>query len=192
MNEADLAEYARMKGFYVEQIRAWRDACINAKGGIAKEAAPFWSYVAYFDGTDRTLMKQILLNVVMFVPIGFCLAALDRRPWQAAVIGFALSAAIEVTQLILCLGLFEFDDMIHNTVGTMIGVWTYRAGNRALEKMRRRKDPSTALRSAQDDRNSLRRCGATLPAGHRPSEREPGARREGTGEDSSTRFARSG
>ena len=39
MNEADLAEYARKKGLYVEQIKAWRDACINANGGIAKEAA---------------------------------------------------------------------------------------------------------------------------------------------------------
>ena len=34
-----LAEYARKKGLYVEQIKAWRDACMNANGGIAKEAA---------------------------------------------------------------------------------------------------------------------------------------------------------
>ena len=39
MNETDLAEYARSKGLFVEQIRAWRDACKNANGGIAKEAA---------------------------------------------------------------------------------------------------------------------------------------------------------
>lgn len=39
MNESDLAEYARKKGLYVEQIKAWRDACMNANGGVAKEAA---------------------------------------------------------------------------------------------------------------------------------------------------------
>ena len=39
LNESDLAEYARKKGLYVEQIKAWKDACINANGGIAKEAA---------------------------------------------------------------------------------------------------------------------------------------------------------
>ena len=39
MNESELAEYARKKGLYVEQIKAWRDACMNANGGIAKEAA---------------------------------------------------------------------------------------------------------------------------------------------------------
>ena len=39
MNETELAEYARKKGLYVEQIKAWKDACLNANGGIAKEAA---------------------------------------------------------------------------------------------------------------------------------------------------------
>ena len=39
MNETELAEYARKKGLYVEQIRSWKDACMNANGGVAKEAA---------------------------------------------------------------------------------------------------------------------------------------------------------
>ena len=33
MSETDLAEYARQKGLYVEQIAEWRDACIHANGG---------------------------------------------------------------------------------------------------------------------------------------------------------------
>ena len=39
MNETELAEYARKKGLYVEQIKDWKDACMNANGGIAKEAS---------------------------------------------------------------------------------------------------------------------------------------------------------
>ena len=39
LNETELAEDARKKGLYVEQIKAWKDACMNANGGIAKEAA---------------------------------------------------------------------------------------------------------------------------------------------------------
>lgn len=39
MNETELAEYARKKGLYVEQIKAWKDACMNANGGIVKEAS---------------------------------------------------------------------------------------------------------------------------------------------------------
>lgn len=38
MNETELAEYARKKGLYVEQIKSWKDACLNANGGVAKEA----------------------------------------------------------------------------------------------------------------------------------------------------------
>ena len=38
MSETDLAEYARQKGLYVEQIAEWRDACINANGGMARMA----------------------------------------------------------------------------------------------------------------------------------------------------------
>ena len=39
MNETELAEYARKKGLYIEQIKSWKDACLNANGGVAKEAA---------------------------------------------------------------------------------------------------------------------------------------------------------
>ena len=39
LNETELAEYARKKGLYVEQIKVWKDACLNANGGIAKDAA---------------------------------------------------------------------------------------------------------------------------------------------------------
>ena len=39
MNETELAEYCRSKGLFVEQIAAWRDACLQANGGVAKQSA---------------------------------------------------------------------------------------------------------------------------------------------------------
>lgn len=39
MSEAELAEYCRTKGLYVEQVHAWRDACMQANGGVAQEAS---------------------------------------------------------------------------------------------------------------------------------------------------------
>lgn len=39
MNEMERAEYCRSRGLFVEQIDAWRDACMQANGGIAKHAA---------------------------------------------------------------------------------------------------------------------------------------------------------
>lgn len=37
MNETELAEYARKKGLYVEQIKAWKDACMNANGRATRD-----------------------------------------------------------------------------------------------------------------------------------------------------------
>ena len=39
MNTIELAEYCRAKGLYVEQVVAWRDACMQANGGVAEEAS---------------------------------------------------------------------------------------------------------------------------------------------------------
>lgn len=38
------------------------------------------------------------------------------------VIGLLISGIIEVLQLVLCRGLFEWDDMIHNSFGCAVGV----------------------------------------------------------------------
>ena len=38
LNEAELAEYCRRKGFYVEQIEAWRKACLQANANSVAKA----------------------------------------------------------------------------------------------------------------------------------------------------------
>lgn len=59
MNENELAEYARQKGLYVEQIKAWKDACMNANGGIAKEAARLNKELKESEKQRRKLEKEI-------------------------------------------------------------------------------------------------------------------------------------
>lgn len=39
LSEIELSEYCRTKGLYVEQVEAWRDACMQANGGIAEQAS---------------------------------------------------------------------------------------------------------------------------------------------------------
>jgi transposase-like protein len=39
LSETELAEYCRKKGLYVEQVRSWRDNCLQANGGVAQELA---------------------------------------------------------------------------------------------------------------------------------------------------------
>ena len=84
------------------------------------ELLPFWSYRDYFNGTDPTLMKQILANVIMFIPIGVLLGR--RIGWKGLLVAAGLSIVIEVLQLVSQRGLCEFDDVIHNTIGALIGV----------------------------------------------------------------------
>jgi len=37
-SEIELAEYCRSKGLFAEQVKAWRDACMQANGGVAEQA----------------------------------------------------------------------------------------------------------------------------------------------------------
>lgn len=38
LNEAELAEYCRQKGLYVEQVASWRKACLQANASSAAQA----------------------------------------------------------------------------------------------------------------------------------------------------------
>lgn len=38
LSEIELSEYCRAKGLYVEQVEAWREACMQANGGVAEQA----------------------------------------------------------------------------------------------------------------------------------------------------------
>ena len=53
-----IAEYARKKGLYVEQIKAWKDACMNANGGVAKEASRLNRELKDFEKERRKLEKE--------------------------------------------------------------------------------------------------------------------------------------
>ena len=88
------------------------------------ELIPFWSWRKIFAKRDKELLLENLLNCILLFPAG-CLfpvvAGRSIRPKAAYAIGFAFSAVIEVSQLIFCRGLFEWDDMIHNGLGCMVG-----------------------------------------------------------------------
>ena len=59
MNETERAEYARKKGLYVEQIKAWKDTCMNANGGIAKEASRLNRELKDSEKERRKLEKEL-------------------------------------------------------------------------------------------------------------------------------------
>lgn len=83
---------------------------------------PFWSYEAIMNGR-KDLIKEHYLNVAVFIPLGIMLWVVLRQKklLRALVFGCAVSLLIEIMQLTLKRGLCEFDDVMHNTLGCMIG-----------------------------------------------------------------------
>lgn len=97
--------------------------CRTAPVSKRAEVMPFYNYADIWNGVDfkRTVM-EILLNVALFVPIGFLLGGMVRKGFvETCLIGCILSILIELLQLATRRGLCETNDVIHNTVGCMVG-----------------------------------------------------------------------
>lgn len=88
---------------------------------------PFWSY----DELYNKIIAQLILNVLLFIPIGFLLGALmnEIRWMQVIEMGCLLSVMIEILQLLTRRGVCNIDDVIHNTIGCAIGYGIYRLCN---------------------------------------------------------------
>ena len=88
------------------------------------ELVPVWSWRDILRYHDRQLLKENLLNCILLLPAGALLPLMMNREvkWQEALaFGVLVSATIETSQLITMRGLFEWDDMIHNGLGCMVG-----------------------------------------------------------------------
>ena len=59
MNETELAEYCRSKGLFAEQIEAWRDACLQANGGVAKQSAALQQELKTEKKRSKELEKEL-------------------------------------------------------------------------------------------------------------------------------------
>ena len=88
------------------------------------ELVPFWSWRDIIRYHDWTLLKENLLNCILLLPAGVLLPVIANHKikwYHALLVGILVSAIIEFSQLIFMRGLFEWDDMIHNGLGCMIG-----------------------------------------------------------------------
>ena len=94
------------------------ETIIGRKTGVGRvELVPFWSY------SHPELRMEIVLNYILFIPLGLLLYLCSGEKFGLRVViaGLLLSVSIEIVQLVFRIGLFEFDDMIGNTVGCLIG-----------------------------------------------------------------------
>ena len=68
--------------------------------------------------------REVLLNVVLYVPLGYLLPFVSkkmRRPSLIILAGFLCSLATELGQFYTKLGYFTTDDLVCNTLGALIG-----------------------------------------------------------------------
>lgn len=131
------------------------DKALKGRGKERKAMLPgalFWLYVSvmliitFFSresgsgrGMDLELFSTwgindrnnayVVENVLLFIPYGFlspwAFKAL-RRFWRCGASGFLASLGIEFLQLVTRRGYFQIDDILTNTLGTMIGYMLFR------------------------------------------------------------------
>lgn len=83
-------------------------------------------------------LLNVFGNVVAFIPCGFFLPIISRRGkrwYNCFALCYLLSLAIEITQLVFQVGSFDVDDMLLNTLGGILGYYTYHI----VQKIRARR-----------------------------------------------------
>ena len=71
----------------------------------------------------------VVENVLLFLPYGFLASWAFKRMksfFACTLLGAVTSFGIESLQLVTARGYFQIDDILTNTLGTMIGFWLFR------------------------------------------------------------------
>lgn len=73
------------------------------------------------------VLKNVLGNIALFIPLGVLVPALSRRPrfWETLLCGVLLSLCFEALQYAFSWGASDIDDLILNTLGTLVGAGIY-------------------------------------------------------------------
>ena len=111
--------FCSLFGAYIAAV-LWITLFSRIGDGYRRFLLPFHSYVGILKGEWRPLLENIG-NIALFIPLGVALQSIGVRDVKKA--GFLASLLIEVLQLTFALGTFECDDLIHNTLGAVIGAW---------------------------------------------------------------------
>lgn len=100
---------------------------------------PFWSYKAIQEGREDLLAENIM-NVVVFIPVGLLLGIAFKQMtwWKALLIGCGISVTIEALQFFFMRGFSEVDDVMHNTLGCVIGYGIYALARYGYERISKR------------------------------------------------------
>jgi len=79
-------------------------------------------------GTNHLIaMVNLVGNIVPFMPVGFLAPFVYRRMtwYKSLVLAIATGLAMEVTEVVFRVGIFDVDDIILNAFGVMLGYWLF-------------------------------------------------------------------
>ena len=87
----------------------------------------FHSIPSFLKEIQRGRIGNSFGNIILFVPIGFLHPAVTgwKKMWKTMVAGISFSLFIEIIQFITSRGCFDFDDVLLNCLGTVIGFGLY-------------------------------------------------------------------
>lgn len=99
------------------------------------ELMPFWTYKAVVQHIPGVSVWDIVLNVVLFLPLGFLIKLLypSLSLGKMLLVAVGCSLCIETCQYALVKGIAQIDDVMHNAIGAMIG-WGVAKGTLGLMK----------------------------------------------------------
>jgi glycopeptide antibiotics resistance protein len=110
----------------------WRADLARYRNNWRPQLVPLWNLVVNLRDGDRVLatLAGAAGNVVLFLPLGFLLPMLAPRLgrfWPTVGAGFALSAAIELSQVAFPgVRRADVNDVLMNTLGAALGYLLYR------------------------------------------------------------------
>lgn len=80
----------------------------------------------YYDTeVGNSHIKEVVMNVLVFVPMGIYLKILDMPAAKTVLTAFIFSFFLELIQFVTTIGASDITDIITNTTGAVIGVCLY-------------------------------------------------------------------
>lgn len=79
----------------------------------------------YYDKETTFHLKEIIENILIFIPLGLLLKMKDLSPKKIFLLGFLLSFTYEFLQYIFSIGVSDITDIITNTIGVILGSLVY-------------------------------------------------------------------
>lgn len=97
----------------------------NEKDGLRNiNLIPFRSISPYLRNiTEPYAFKNILANILVFIPLGFFVSNKNsKNVFKALIICLGVILSIELIQLFFKIGFFDVDDIILNFIGSLLGM----------------------------------------------------------------------